>query len=97
MAITLGGQPHHLQPMLGRSQPNVWLVRWCCSRNEIYEVESERLAILLGRAEMAQVNRIETAAEETYPHEGISLSRPGSIRVMSLHVRIWPRPSTRYL
>jgi hypothetical protein len=37
-------------------------------RNKVHEVELQRLANFFGRTQMPEVNRIETAAEQTYPH-----------------------------
>src|SRR5258705_5513567 len=36
--------------------------------DEVYQVEAERLPIFLGRPQMAEMDRIETAAEQSYPH-----------------------------
>jgi len=68
--------------MLGGGQLDVRLVRRRCGRDEINEVQRKRLAVLFGRAQMAEVNRIEAAAEEAYPHEGISRLRAELIRAM---------------
>src|SRR3984957_7361985 len=95
-AVALGPQPHHLQPMFRRCETAVRLVGRHRSRDEINEVEGQRLAILLGRAQMTDVNRIKAAAEESYAHAGIAPAarslifmsfRLGWIRA---HIRIWP-------
>src|SRR5277367_1354776 len=68
MAIALGSSPHHREPMLGWRQIALRLMRRRGGGNEVHEVELQRLANFFGRAQMPEVNRVETAAEQTYPH-----------------------------
>src|SRR5208282_1806087 len=74
MPVAPGRQPNHREPMLRGRQFALRLMRWRRGRNEIYQVELDRLANFLGRAQMAEMNRIESAAEQSYPHV-ISASR----------------------
>src|SRR5882762_2529579 len=77
MAVTLGRETHHREPMLGGREIARRLMRRRRGWDEVDQVEAERLAIFLGRAKMAEMDRIKTAAEQSYPHA----------------VRLWPRGS----
>src|ERR1700691_2820483 len=68
VALSLGRQPPRLQAMIGRCQPVVRLVRRRRRRDEVDQVQAERFAILLGRPQMAEMDRIEAAAEQAYAH-----------------------------
>ncbi len=46
-------------------------------RDENQPIQRERLPTLLGQKEMSQVDRVETAAENTYPHGGLRQSNGG--------------------
>ena len=54
--------------MLGRRKFALRLVRWRRGRDELHEVELERLTHLFRRPQMTEVDRIETSAEQSYPH-----------------------------
>src|ERR1700722_18611730 len=47
-------------------------------RNEVHQVELQRLANFLGRAQMPEMNRIKTAAVQSYPHVIDSAPRSGA-------------------
>src|SRR5271154_844201 len=79
IAIAFGRQSHHLQPMFSRRETVVRLVWRHRGRDEIDEVERQRFAILLGRAQMAEMNRIKTAPEKSYAHASIAPARRGSV------------------
>src|SRR5580658_7580515 len=73
VAIALGPLPHHRQPMLRGGQVACLLMRWRRGWNEIHQVELEGLANFLRRAQMPEMNRIETTAEQYYPQLILSL------------------------
>src|SRR5579862_5340625 len=89
MAIALGRLPHHRQAMLRGGQSVFRLMRRRRGRNKIDQVELQRLANFLGRAQMPEMNRIETTAEQTYPHL-ILISR-------RVQARTCPVPRSTYL
>ena len=81
------GGAHPGQSLRGgrdRIARRVVLVRGHRGRNQDHALEPERLAHLLGRAQMAEVDRVEGAAED---------AEPGSAR----HSRSWPFPRSTNL
>src|ERR1700676_1756664 len=98
VAIAAGRDSDHLQAMIHWGDPALRLVRRRRSRNEINQVERQRLAVLFRCAQMAEVDRIEAAAEQPYAHRDISPARTASACAISPpHFRIWPSPRMTYL
>src|SRR6266436_4365382 len=72
--------------MLRLDEPAFRFMRRRRGRHEVDQVEVHRLAIFLGRAQMAEMNRIEASAENAYSHDVPMLSdRLHSSRVLRDH------------
>src|SRR5262249_14734056 len=67
VAIAFGCQAHHLQPMLRGRQFAFGFVRWRGGGHEIHQVQLQHLAHFFRRAQMSEMDRVEAAAEESYP------------------------------
>src|SRR5713226_10441499 len=55
--------------MLGGDEPAFGFMRRRRGRHEVDQVEVHRFAIFLGRAQMAEMNRVEASAENAYSHD----------------------------
>src|SRR6516165_5626049 len=68
MPITLGRQTHHLQPMLCWCQLAFGLMWRRCGRDEIDQIQFERLAHFLRGPQVAVMDRIKATAKNSYSH-----------------------------
>src|SRR5260370_9523901 len=68
-AVPNGRKPLQPEAMLGGDEPAFGFMRGRRGRHEVDQVEVHRLAIFLGRAQMAEMNRVEASAEKTYSHD----------------------------
>src|SRR5262249_21761687 len=91
---SLDGELDHAQPVGRLGAARTLLVRRQGGWDETDLVQALALAHLLGRAEMAQVNRVERAAEQA---DAAARRRTCPRRVVPAQSRTCPLPRTRYL
>ena len=68
MAIALGGQPDHAEPLLSERQIALLLMGRGGGRDEVEQIETQDLTILFGGAQMTEMDRVETTPVESDAH-----------------------------
>jgi len=63
------GQLDHFQAVFGRGDVKMELVRWQASRDKDHALQSQSHPHFLGRGQMTDVNGVESASQDSYPHE----------------------------